>query len=62
MSKQSTLSLSFREFDPSDYERLVGIYNANYPDYTISIAERRSRDDALDRSKFLLKTVHVSQQ
>jgi GNAT superfamily N-acetyltransferase len=55
MSKQRTLSLDFREFDPGDYERLVGIYNANYPDYTISIAERRSRDESLDRSHFTLR-------
>jgi len=55
MSNQRIVSLNFREFDPSDYERLVGIYNANYPDYTISVAERRSRDESLDRSKFLLK-------
>ena len=55
MSKQNTLSLSFREFHPSDYERLVAIDNANYPDYTVSVTERRSRDEALDRTKYLLR-------
>src|SRR2546425_411906 len=55
MSEQRTLSLGFREFQPSDYEWLVEIYNANYPDYPISVAERRNRDVSLDRTKYLLK-------
>ncbi|HYU54824.1 MAG TPA: hypothetical protein VEL71_01270, partial [Candidatus Dormibacteraeota bacterium] len=55
MSEQRTLSLGFREFRPSNYERLVEIYNANYPDYRISVAERRSRDESVDRTKYLLK-------
>jgi GNAT superfamily N-acetyltransferase len=55
MSEQRTLSLGFREFHTSNYERLVEIYNANYPDYRISIAERRSRDESVDRTKYLLK-------
>src|SRR6267143_3902985 len=55
MSHQRTLSLGFREFHPSNYERLVAIYNANYPDYRISVAERRSRDESVDRTKYLLK-------
>src|SRR2546425_10815721 len=55
MSEQRTLSLGFREFRPSNYERLVEIYNANYPDYRISVAERRSRDESVDRRKYLLK-------
>lgn len=55
MSGQRTLSLGFREFHPSNYERLVAIYNANYPDYPISVAERRSRDESLDRTKYLLR-------
>jgi len=55
MSEQRALSLGFKEFQPSDYERLVEIYNANYPDYPISVAERRSRDESLDRTKYLLK-------
>ncbi len=54
MSEQRTLSLGFREFHPSSYGRLVEIYNANYPDYPISVAERRSRDESLDRTKYLL--------
>src|SRR6266566_3019487 len=55
MSEQRTLSLGFREFRSSSYERLVEIYNANYPDYPISVAERRSRDESLDRTKYLLR-------
>src|SRR5438034_11581767 len=55
MSEQRTLSLGFREFRSSSYERLVEIYNANYPDYCISVAERRSRDESVDRTKYLLK-------
>jgi mycothiol synthase len=55
MSEQSTLSLEFREFHPSNYERIVAIYNANYPDYPLSAAELRSRDESVDRTKYLLK-------
>jgi GNAT superfamily N-acetyltransferase len=55
MSGQRTLSLGFRDFHPNNYERLVAIYNANYPDYPISVAERRSRDESLDRTKYLLR-------
>src|SRR5207245_9615636 len=55
MSEQRTLSLGFREFRSSSYERLVEIYNANYSDYRISVAERRSRDESVDRTKYLLK-------
>src|SRR5713226_4755245 len=55
MTEQRTLSLGFREFHPTNYERLVEIYNANYPDYRISVAERRSRDESVDRTKYLLK-------
>jgi GNAT superfamily N-acetyltransferase len=55
MSERRTLSLGFREFHPNNYERLVAIYNANYPDYPISVAERRSRDVSLDRTKYLLR-------
>ena len=55
MSEQRTLSLGFREFRSSSYERLVEIYNASYPDYRISVAERRSRDESVDRTKYLLK-------
>jgi mycothiol synthase len=55
MSEQSTLSLSLRDFHPSNYERLVAIYSANYPDYTLSSAELRSRDESVDRTKYLLR-------
>src|SRR5207245_10385761 len=52
MSGQRTLSLEMREFDPTDYPRLLEIYNANYPDYARSVVEWRSRDDTVDRSKY----------
>ena len=55
MIGQRTLSLGFREFHPDNYGRLVEIYNANYPGYSISVAERRSRDESVDRTKYLLK-------
>jgi GNAT superfamily N-acetyltransferase len=55
MSSQRTLSLSFRDFVPSDYERLEEIYNANYPDYAVSAAEQRARDESVDKSKYLLR-------
>ena len=55
MAQQSALSIGFREFDSSDYDRLTEIYNANYPDQPLSIAELRYRDESLDRSKYLLR-------
>ncbi len=55
MSGQRTLSLGFRDFHPNNYERLVAIYNGNYPDYPMSVAERRSRDQSVDRTKYLLR-------
>jgi GNAT superfamily N-acetyltransferase len=55
MSEQRTLSLGFREFHPSNYERIVAIYNANYPVYPLSAAELRSRDESVDRTKYLLR-------
>jgi len=55
MSTQRTLSLESREFRPEDYERLVEIYNTNYPDYAVSVAELGSRDNSIDKSKYLLK-------
>jgi L-amino acid N-acyltransferase YncA/predicted GNAT family acetyltransferase len=55
MMRQSTLPLTFREFEESDYERIVEIFNANYPDYTTSVNELRHTDESLDRSKFHFK-------
>jgi mycothiol synthase len=55
MSTQRTLSLSFRDFGPADYQRLEAIYNANYPEYRVSAAEQRARDDSIDKSKYLLR-------
>jgi GNAT superfamily N-acetyltransferase len=55
MSSQRTLSLSFRDFGPSNYRRLEEVYNANYPEYRVSAAEQRARDDSIDKSKYLLR-------
>ena len=55
MSGQRTLSIEAREFDPTDYARLLEIYNANYPDNTRSVDEWRSRDDSVDRSRYHLQ-------
>src|SRR3989442_7291760 len=55
MILQTTSRITFREFDPSDYERLVEIYNANYPDYPTSVAETRYNDESSDKSKFVQK-------
>jgi len=51
MSEQRTLSIVSRAFDPADYERMIEIYNANYPDYMVSVAEQCSRDAAVEKSK-----------
>ena len=55
MSQQRTLSIRSRKFDPSDYERLVEISNANYPDYPVSVSEQRTRDESVEKSKLLNK-------
>jgi len=55
MSGQRTLSPDVREFDPTDYPRLLEIYNANYPDYARSVGEWRIRDESVDRSKYYLQ-------
>ncbi len=43
-----------REFTPDDYECLLEVFNANYPDYLRSVNEWRSRDESIDTSKYLL--------
>ncbi len=53
MTSQSTLRLAFRPFDPSHYDRFVEVRNANYPDQTVSVAEWRSWDEGLDKTKYL---------
>jgi mycothiol synthase len=54
MLSQRTLSLEVRDFKPADYDRLVEVYNANFPDYTRSLTETRSRDESLDTTKYHL--------
>jgi GNAT superfamily N-acetyltransferase len=55
MTSQRTLSLEFRPFDPSHYDRFVEVRNANYPDQSVSVAEWRSWDEGLDKTKYLQK-------
>lgn len=55
MINQKALSLSFREFRSTDYDRLVEIYNANYPDYAASVVEQRARDESIDPNRYLLR-------
>jgi GNAT superfamily N-acetyltransferase len=63
MSNQRTLSsLTFRDFRPEDYAWLVEIYNANYPDYAVSISEQRAFDESIDSSKYLLKRFAATDQ
>lgn len=55
MMRQATLPLTFRDFDPSEYDRLVEVYNANFPDYPTSVSETRYWDEMYDKSKYLYK-------
>lgn len=55
MLGQTTLPLVFRDFATSDYERLVEIYDRNYPDYALSVEEFRHNDESTDRTKYHLK-------
>ncbi len=59
MTQQGTLSIEFREFNPSDYQRLMEVYNGNYPDSPLSMSELRYRDESLDQSKYLLRRYAV---
>lgn len=55
MLRHATVRSSFRDFEPSDYERLVEIYNANFPDSPTSVKEAQYWDGMYDTSKFLYK-------
>jgi len=46
------VSLSLRDFVPSDYERLVEIYNANFPSFPTSVEEARYNDESTDKTKY----------
>ncbi len=60
--RQATISLTFREFDPSEYERLVEVYNANFPDYPTSVSESRYWDEMYDKSKYHYKRYSFIEQ
>ncbi len=51
---QQTTSPVVRDFESSDYDRLVEIYNANYPDSPTSVDEIRYSDESRDKSKYHL--------
>ena len=53
MIQQETARFRFRDFAPSDYERLVEIYNANFPAYPISVEETRFSDESSEKSHFV---------
>jgi GNAT superfamily N-acetyltransferase len=57
MLSQKTMSLNITEFNSSQYERLAEVFNANFPDNTISATEWRSDEQRTfgPSSKFLLK-------
>ncbi len=55
MMRQATVPLAFRDFDPSEYDRLVEVYNANFPDYPTSVGETRYWDEMYDKSKYHYK-------
>ncbi len=50
--REATIPLTSRDFDPSEYERLVEVYNANFPDYPTSVSETRYWDEMYDKSKY----------
>lgn len=47
---QQTTSPVVRGFESSDYDRLVEIYNANYPDSPSSVDEIRYSDESRDKA------------
>ncbi len=49
---QITLPLEFREFEPSQYERLADIYGRIFPERERSVAEWRFFDESLDKTKY----------
>ena len=55
MMSQAIAPLAFRDFDPSAYDRLVEVYNANFPDYPTSVSETRYWDEMYDKSKYHYK-------
>jgi len=55
MMPQATVPLTLRDFEPADYERLVEVNNANYPDYPNSVEEVRYWDSLFDSPKYHYK-------
>ncbi len=49
---QWTLPLEFRDFEPSDYERLAELYGRIFPEYNRTANEWRHWDAMVDKSKF----------
>jgi GNAT superfamily N-acetyltransferase len=49
------MEIKLREFEPQDYEALVEIDHAIYPEYRYSVEEWRYDDEHFDRKKYVLK-------
>jgi GNAT superfamily N-acetyltransferase len=52
---QRSLSLTFNEFQPSDYGKLAQIYDSIFPERARSIDEWKFFDESLDQSKYYWK-------
>ncbi|HZY94570.1 MAG TPA: GNAT family N-acetyltransferase [Candidatus Bathyarchaeia archaeon] len=52
---QTTLSVDIQEFEPSQYWKLVQVYDAIFPERARTVEEWRFFDSNLDRSKYHLK-------
>ena len=52
MSQQWTLPFQFRDFEPSDYDRLAEIFGRIFPEYDRTANEWRHWDSMVDKSKF----------
>src|SRR5207245_2099618 len=49
---KSPTKTSLRAFSPADYEDVIGVNRASYPDYRESLAEWRHWDDTWDAKKY----------
>jgi hypothetical protein len=54
--------IKLREFEPQDYEALVEIDHAIYPEYRYSVESWRYDDEHFDRTKYLLKRYVASSE
>src|SRR5215472_11655720 len=52
MTSQVTIPITIRDFESSDYERLVQVNNANFPDYPNSVEEVRYWDSLYNKPNY----------